>query len=771
MMTPADSDYAAFPAWVREAERDLIAARRAAADCATSRVTDREEDRRIGLALSGGGIRSATFCLGMLRALAHAKLAAPGNPRGAALRWFDYLSSVSGGGYVGSFLGALYARPNPGGGVPADRIEKTLGGSTDAGVVRWLRDNGRYLAPSGSAGSWAASATLLRNWFALAGLLFLGAFSAAYVGVACKAVLLRVAARILGVEPTLSPVVHGFAVSPFFLVSAIALVFGAGPCGVAYWFIPTGTGLQFRFSFAVLVALIACLLGFAFVPPVAYQTLPMVGLALWVVVAVCVWASASGWRMDRDGTQRFRTTRGMTISLRIAFGLAMFAVVDSLGESLTMHLTAGDKWVAAGFAGGFATAVGAATPVVSSANRILALLGDAKRQQPATPSVTLRIGVDVLATVILLAGGAFTSFAVHAVVCNGGSMDQRLLTFSTGHLRAVLGVLAAVAVAQFPSFVNGSSLSRFYATRLARTYLGASNPARLAGTVRGAFSRTEPVPGDRLALNAYKPHEHGGPLHIINVTVNETYDARSELLEPDRSGLPMALGPGSLSVGVHHHARIEAVDAKMRLVTRPHVDPPNNDKPFRVFPPQATLESEALDLADWVAVSGAAVAPGLGRETRLARSLLLTVFNLRLGRWWDSGVDRHARTGAKLPGRRTLAERFPAYEALVREAAARFSGVARRSWYLSDGGHFDNTACYELLRRRLPLIMCCDAGADPEYLFEDVGNLVRIARVDFGAEIRFLDDAALTSFLAPVRHPGARCGEARLREPRARDVQ
>src|ERR1700689_2774903 len=47
-----------------------------------------------GLAFSGGGIRSATFNLGILQGLAKLGL----------LRKFDYLSTVSGGGYIGSWL-------------------------------------------------------------------------------------------------------------------------------------------------------------------------------------------------------------------------------------------------------------------------------------------------------------------------------------------------------------------------------------------------------------------------------------------------------------------------------------------------------------------------------------------------------------------------------------------------------------------------------------------------------------------------------------------
>jgi hypothetical protein len=56
----------------------------------------------VGLALSGGGIRSATFCLGLLQGLHDLGL----------LRIFDYLSTVSGGGYVGGWWSAWLSRPH-----------------------------------------------------------------------------------------------------------------------------------------------------------------------------------------------------------------------------------------------------------------------------------------------------------------------------------------------------------------------------------------------------------------------------------------------------------------------------------------------------------------------------------------------------------------------------------------------------------------------------------------------------------------------------------
>src|SRR5438874_10501326 len=53
-------------------------------------------EKRAALCISGGGIRSATFGLGILQGLARCGL----------LDKFYYLSTVSGGGYIGSWLSA-----------------------------------------------------------------------------------------------------------------------------------------------------------------------------------------------------------------------------------------------------------------------------------------------------------------------------------------------------------------------------------------------------------------------------------------------------------------------------------------------------------------------------------------------------------------------------------------------------------------------------------------------------------------------------------------
>src|SRR5262252_10606673 len=100
-----------------------------------------------GLALSGGGIRSATFCLGLLRALAAS----------GALKHFDYLSTVSGGGYAGAALGRLYKT-----GTPVADVERGLAAEGSL-LLWWLRANGRYLIPAGMRDLLQASASQLRG--------------------------------------------------------------------------------------------------------------------------------------------------------------------------------------------------------------------------------------------------------------------------------------------------------------------------------------------------------------------------------------------------------------------------------------------------------------------------------------------------------------------------------------------------------------------------------------------------------------------------------
>jgi hypothetical protein len=111
----------------------------------------------IGLAFSGGGIRSATVCLGVLQALADLGI----------LAWFDYLSTVSGGGYIGAWVNSWIKRLR----LPEVREQLSprdaaLPSDQAQDPIRFLRRYSNYLTPQigfFSADTWTLVAIWLRN--------------------------------------------------------------------------------------------------------------------------------------------------------------------------------------------------------------------------------------------------------------------------------------------------------------------------------------------------------------------------------------------------------------------------------------------------------------------------------------------------------------------------------------------------------------------------------------------------------------------------------
>jgi Patatin-like phospholipase len=118
------------------------------------------KEKRAALCISGGGIRSATFGLGILQGLARCGL----------LDKFHYLSTVSGGGYIGSWLSA-WIKNDPDGirGVINElkrRPDSTL--NPEPQPVRHLREFSNYLAPRTGLTSvdfWTLITTFIRNMF------------------------------------------------------------------------------------------------------------------------------------------------------------------------------------------------------------------------------------------------------------------------------------------------------------------------------------------------------------------------------------------------------------------------------------------------------------------------------------------------------------------------------------------------------------------------------------------------------------------------------
>jgi hypothetical protein len=472
--------------------------------------------------------------------------------------------------------------------------------------------------------------------------------------------------------------------------------------------------------------------------------------------------------IDRERFTRSKLSRWMAVALWLAVWSGAFALVDSFGQTLYAW------WSATRFSELTALVTGGGLMALLAALRQVALgLG----QGPGGRRLSLpRALLSGAAAAVMVVGLLATlSTFTHGIAWAGKTPEVsswRAADTAPRQVPVVVDLPSGRVVAQPPSpaaarrsaigrsmdvawlgclaattlvltllfghtlkFVNQSSHQALYSARLTRAYVGASNPRRTAGDK--STDVTEPIAGDDIGWGLYRPYLQGGPLHVVNVTINETVLGESGLEQRDRKGIPMAVGPCGVSAGLRHHALWPEGGSSDRLLPVP-----GTREGFHVFFGKQPREhrAEALSLGAWTAISGAAFTTGLGHQTSLSLSLLLGLANIRLGYWWDSHVEPYHREDLRRrenlgPLLNTI---FPVQSHLFQEFFARFYGPHRRRWYLSDGGHFENTACYELLRRRVPFIVVCDDGRDLNYTFEDLGGLVRKARIDFGAEIRLL---------------------------------
>lgn len=245
---------------------------------------------------------------------------------------------------------------------------------------------------------------------------------------------------------------------------------------------------------------------------------------------------------------------------------------------------------------------------------------------------------------------------------------------------------------------NLIALHNFYKARLVRAYLGASN-----ATERRDVSITETAAHDDLRLAELGTHLRGGPVHVINTTLNLV--GGRDLSTAQRYAAPFTMSSevcGSARTGYHW---------------------------------TADYMGGTLSLGTAVATSGAAVSTNMGsKSVSSALALLLALFNVRLGLW--APTPNKGRWFEPQP------RLWPFY--LLREALSQTNDLGTYC-YLTDGGHFDNTGLYALVERGCRYILVLDDGADVEPCFSDMGEAIRRCRIDFGAEIRFSD--AVTQFV------------------------
>ncbi len=670
---------------------------------------------RIGLAISGGGVRSATFGLGLLRGMAQSPTgppapspAAAGSASNAAsdtalLGRLDYLSTVSGGGYVGAMYGRLVDTYG------VARALELMAGSRST-VLGWLRRNGRYLTPAGSRDIGIAVVTYLRAWLAI------------HTEFMFACILLG----LVVVTPHLWQ--HSFqqldpqAWEPWYTpwwVFAASLWGALAPGAIAgYWAARDAPNPGSRHAalgwkdgiFVLLLAVVAWWLVRTLHAQGALNPLrnglswPGIG-ALALVSVVVGQLSALVWlALDPEphalkvARLRNRLTRALRVVMLASAALAAAGALDRLSWWFLEEFQSGNAWLWRGVGVGSLSII-VLRALVQPLQKMAADSTNGKKNAwlPRLLNIGSMLGLLALVTawMVLLQWFVFAPETFEALRAVPAWMRA-------GMLFAVWAIWILLSAAN-TQMANTSSLHSFYRARLTRAYLAVGNPERQLADTNGVRADvTRVVDGDDTALLCYRPELRGGPIHLVNACLNQTRDDSSGLYNADRKGTLVTASWRGFEVGTREFISLKE-------------------------------GHDAGTLGRWVAVSGAAASPGAGSYTSRGLALLLYFLGVRLGHWMQAPGERvQLRWGSAL-GWRLLTKPMM----LASEASATFFGVERPWWYLSDGGHFENTGVYPLLKRELDFIILSDAGADALYEFGDLENLVRKARIDFGAEIDF----------------------------------
>jgi hypothetical protein len=695
------------------------------------------------LCLSGGGVRSASFGLGVLQGLA----------RAGVLGKFDYLSTVSGGGYVGGWLSAwrLHARRD---GAP-DPCEQ-LGHDVEPEPLSRLRLMIKFLDPRTgmlSADVWTLGGTMLRNllvnWMVLipliAAIAMLPTVYLGLLGLPSQPELVSRASLdwwyandwiplglLIGIATTyaamqlpslghradgsrsfaiwfLSPVllsffllsVHRYWAWRFgdstslgleLVVSAVAMVvpwFVGGAFSKRWWRPWTWAAA----ATAGLVGRFVSLWTHHFLTALAHHDphvfvvvdLPVSLALLFLQITVFI-GLASRDMTDDDREWWARAGAWILIvglSYLVASGIAILGPMLLDAAIAAMGLSRGG-----GRAGVTLLTIASGATVY----RVIVALASQVRRWPLAAALILCLAAPATAVLLLVLvsdGNRHLLGFIHDLQLFheqphpvGASLPEDLLAlFSLLVLGVVLGRVISI---------NQFSLHGMYRSRLVRTFLGTSRPKgqRHPSPFTG-FDAADDVTLDRL-------QPLGRPLHVVNTTLNLVSDSR--LSEAERRATSLTMSP--LHVG------------SWQLGYRP-----------------AAEYASGITLGNALTTSGAAVSSNMGANASRPLTFLLTVFNARLGIWLGNPGP---------PGAATWTRPAPAFgaEPLVDELLARTTET-NPYVYLSDGGHFENLGLYEMVLRRCRYIVVSDAGCDVDYTFGDLANAVRKIRIDFGIDIDF----------------------------------
>ena len=733
-----------------------------------------QEGGFLGLALSGGGIRSATFNLGVLQALAQRRL----------LRRIDYLSTVSGGGYIGSWLSALTVRKgsiedvereiDPG--TQADRN----GGEADA--IRFLRRFSNYLTPQTgllSTDTLSGVATYVRNLlltqtmivcvFAFALLLprllvwidGLGAVRSRWpciVAMFVAAVFINLNLSREAVESRRPP--------PFFARQSYVLWLIVVPLVLAAWLLSVllqqpepaapspalfdrllgAAGYVLAFGLVWLLAWV--LVERAIVPRLTggggANSRRSPAVLAWLLVALtvgvgllCLIRAKLLALADTAALAWHWTVWSVPVLLGV-FGLAAVLLIGLVGRGLAEEdrewWSRLGAWLIASAAGWFvlcAASIYGPFAIMYAQSWIASLslawvvstvagvlLGNSKATGGPSTGRWLNLAAEIAPYLFVVGLLLALSFGIHVGLIELVDPDP-FGPLGTDEQLAISG----------PSFLHYAMVLN----RIRESQPWIPVPVLIALTLLLAW---------RLDINLFSFHMfyRNRLVRCYLGASNPQRDAHPFTgLDPDDNVKLTDLQPRPLHIlntainltKVNNLAWQERKAASF-ILTRRYCGyrlPPSGPNDPGVLGYQSTADylSPAgwLSLGQAMTISGAAVSPNQGYHSSKAVAFLLAIFNVRLG-WWMQNPAKPKAWATPGPGfglKYLLSEVF---------------GLADENTdfvYLSDGGHFENLGIYELVRRQCRFIIAVDAGMDSKFNFEDLGNAVRKCQVDFGVRI------------------------------------
>lgn len=322
------------------------------------------------------------------------------------------------------------------------------------------------------------------------------------------------------------------------------------------------------------------------------------------------------------------------------------------------------------------------------------------------------------------------------LACVYGAHAQATLAAGGGTLgSAFAAFLAAAVILGWRVDINKFSLYMMYRNRLVRAYFGASSASRKPHPFTGFDPNDDPQLADL---------QDQLPYHIVNTSLNlvsgeelawQTRKAASFAFTPRYCGFEMPLMPAQGDQAALREAQRGAYRPTCQYASRSGVGEDDDAK---------------VRLGMAVALSGAAASPNMGSHSSPPLNFLMTMFNVRLGRWCPN--PRKLVWTSSSPGIGLFS--------LIAELFGMTNADANYV-YLSDGGHFENLGIYELVRRRCRLIVAVDVASDKRLAFEDLGNAIRKCGTDLHVGIDI--DVSRMELLKDSDLCGASCAAGTIR--------